>query len=182
MVCSAWNPRGAMLQLACMVTRTRSRCNRKVLTYHSSASRPSVRDEYWPPAGNFAGGQELDGARRRRLQGLKAAISKNPADLPPVLQLDWRLSGGLCWSSGSVYRDWNPNGCTILLRLYCALISRRFHKRIPCTPGRDFPYLISKLISRLLYLSPAMASRPLNDEEVLSEMNKMVDFPPVSLC
>jgi hypothetical protein len=43
---------------------------------------------------------------------LRAAISKNPADVASVLQLDWGLGGGLVGAldqlSVSDYPDWNP--------------------------------------------------------------------------
>ncbi len=43
---------------------------------------------------------------------LRAAISKNPADVASVLQLDWGLGGGLVGSldqlSVSDYPNWNP--------------------------------------------------------------------------
>jgi hypothetical protein len=43
---------------------------------------------------------------------LRAAISKNPADVASVLQLDWGLGGGLVGPldqlSVSDYPDWNP--------------------------------------------------------------------------
>jgi hypothetical protein len=43
---------------------------------------------------------------------LRAAISKNPADVASVLQLDWGLGGGLVGTldqlSVSDYPDWNP--------------------------------------------------------------------------